>query len=339
MIPFAVSGGVKFSTIRHMRGDTMYFPDREQDDIGINEQGAENAAQSRGENKVFTKRKRGKFSPKRIVVMCVIFAMAVFLGIGLFTNGLSVTSYTIASPKVPPSFDGYTIVQITDLHNRVFGQGQEELISEVEKLKPDIIVLTGDMINRDYFDYQSISDLLAGIRGIAPVYAISGNHELDNQHALSELKEMYAANGVVFLDDAGAVLSSPGGAEDEQIFMYGQKMLTNGEGDFWTDYEHTPHDTSQYNIFLSHFSDKFDEIAPMNYDLVIAGHTHGGIIRLPFIGGLLGTDNEPFPKYDGGVFTQGASTMVSGRGLGDSSFIPRLYNNRELVCITLRHEA
>ena len=96
--------------------------------------------------------------------------------------------------------------------------------------------------------------------------------------------------------------------------------------------------TTMFNILLYHGTDKFDGIAPYNYDLVLSGHTHGGIVCLPFIGGIISNQKELFPKYDSGVYTSGLSTMISSRGLGDAS-IPRFHNPREVICITLHHSS
>ena len=131
------------------------------------------------------------------------------------------------------------------------------------------------------------------------------------------------------LNDASAVIEHNG----DSILLSGLDFRLTMQGlRSKIDYANT----SMFNILLYHGTDKFDGIAPYNYDLVLSGHTHGGIVCLPFVGGIITNEKELFPKYDSGIFTSGLSTMISSRGLGDAA-IPRFHNPREVICITLHH--
>ncbi len=254
----------------------------------------------------------------------------------MYGDHLKVSSYDISSQKIPASFDGYVIVQISDLHNNNFGTKQDSLISEVAALNPDIIVLTGDLINRNHFDYEALGNLLDGIVPLAPTYAITGNHELDNQSELENLIEFYDEKGVLYIEATSITIPSPDSSSQDVITLTGQTMGDNGKGDYWINHKTTPQDSTLYNIYLNHYSNYFNKTSEMGYDLVISGHTHGGIIRLPFIGGIISNGPSLLPKYDGGVFTENGSVMVSSRGLGESFLVPRINNPHDLVAITLK---
>ncbi len=256
----------------------------------------------------------------------------------MFNNKMTVSMYTVTGKKIPDDFDGYVIVQLSDLHNNSFGEKQADIIAEVEKLKPDIIVLTGDMVNRSYFDYENLGHLLTGIVPIAPVYAVHGNHELDGGITeIEKLEQFYEDFGVINLDGTSIEIFSDIEGSNDSIVLAGQTINIGGDGQPWIHYDDSVEAPSQYSILLNHFSNHFDITSTMGYDLVISGHTHGGIIRLPFIGGII-SNGFSLPKYDGGMFYENGTTLISSRGLGDSFRVPRIGNPYDLVSITLKKE-
>ena len=261
---------------------------------------------------------------KSITLLCLgLFFFYIIIG---FYNPLVVTNYTYTSSKIPESFDGYRILQISDFHCQDFGAQESDLIKAIRDANPDIIVFTGDSID-DEHPIDNYAHLLEGIHDLAPLYYINGNHEYDKLAPLAESLTLHEKYDVVDLNDASVILTR----ENDSILLSGldfRKTMQNLRNNI------AYANTSYFNILLYHGTDKFDGIAPYNYDLVLSGHTHGGIIRLPFIGGIITNQKELFPKYDSGIFTVGHSTMISSRGLGDAT-IPRFRNPRELVCITL----
>lgn len=264
-------------------------------------------------------------SKKSIILLCILGFLLLYLITG-FINPLILTEYSYSSAKVPAGFDGYKIIHISDFHCKSFGYQETSLIKKIRDAEPDLIVFTGDSID-DEHTIENYQYLLEGIYDIAPIYHIHGNHEYD---ALAPLEALYALHdtyGVTDLNDSSTVLNHNG----DSILLTGLDFRKSMSG-LQSNIEYA--NTSIFNILLYHGTDKFDGIAPYNYDLVLSGHTHGGIICLPFIGGIITNQRELFPKYDSGVFTVGASTMISSRGLGDAS-IPRFHNPREVVCITL----
>lgn len=266
--------------------------------------------------------KKKKYIPVYIVLILLI--LLVCFG---FDHRLQTTNYTFHSSKLPAGFEGYKIAFLSDVHCKKFGSAQSTLLDAISATEPDIIVITGDLVDEDHTDLTPVQDLLAGATLIAPVYYVSGNHEFEegaeNQYAAME--SMFTTYGVHDLDDDSVSLTKG----DDSILLTGAKWRSRYVTQFLE-----PADTAKFNILLYHGSDFFEELAPFNYDLILAGHIHGGLIRLPFVGGLFTNTGELFPKYCSGSYTLANSTMISSRGLGDA-FLPRFYNRPELICITL----
>lgn len=269
------------------------------------------------------------FKRKIILFLLPTLLIAIYIILG-FYNPLITTHYTYTSSKIPIGFDGFRITQITDFHCKDFGEQESELIQAIRDTNPDIIVFTGDSID-DKHTIANYSYLLQGIHDIAPIYYINGNHEYDKSAPLLELLALHNKYGVIDLNDKTFVLNR----QNDSIRLTGLDFR-NTMLNLMNNISYA--NTTYFNILLYHGTDKFDGIAPYNYDLVLSGHTHGGIVCLPFIGGIITNQKELFPKYDSGIFTVGHSTMISSRGLGDAS-IPRFYNPREIVSITLHSSA
>lgn len=264
----------------------------------------------------------------KIAVLSIIALVLLIYIVSGFINPLQVTHYSYSSSKIPDGFEGFRIVQITDFHCKEFGDKESELIEAIKNEKPDLIVFTGDSIDGKH-PIDNYRYLLEGIYKIAPIYYVTGNHEYDKYAPYEEMLELHKQYRIRDLNDTDAIITRNGSA----ILLSGMDYLPvlNGHN-LNIDYANT----TVFNMLLYHGTDRFDGIAPYHYDLVLSGHTHGGLICLPFIGGIITNEGELFPKYDSGVYTRGVSTMISSRGLGDAA-IPRFHNPRELVSITLHH--
>lgn len=265
---------------------------------------------------------------KNVLILCIIVILLYI--ISGFYNPLVLTRYDYTSSKVPEGFDEYRIVHISDFHCKEFGDGESDLIAMIRNAKPDLILFTGDSID-DEHSLDNYRDLITGIYDVAPIYYVNGNHEYDSSAPLAEMKELNEKYQVHDLNDASVVVEHNG----DSILLSGLDFRLTMRG-LRNNIDYA--NTTMFNILLYHGTDKFDGIAPYNYDLVLSGHTHGGIVCLPFIGGIISNQKELFPKYDSGVYTSGLSTMISSRGLGDAS-IPRFHNPREVICITLHHSS
>lgn len=266
---------------------------------------------------------------KKYLLLLLIPIFLIYLILGL-TNKLVVTHYDYYNPKIPAEFNNFKILQISDLHCKNFGTEQSELISSIQDCNPDIIVLTGDIIDDKITSIKPVYDLIVGLEKQYPIYFVTGNHELEPSAAksYSDMLDIFKSFQVVLLDNSTATLEKNG----QRIYLHGQKFRSRYVVNFLQ-----PADENHFNILLYHASDFFDLIAPFNYDLVLSGHIHGGVVRLPIVGGLLNADGSLFPKYDRGMHPLQSSTLISSAGLGDAS-LPRFYNNPEIVLITLHSE-
>lgn len=267
---------------------------------------------------------------KKRLFLLLIPIILVYIIIG-FQNDLKITRYDYSSSKLPISFEGFKILQITDLHCKTFGHEQSELISQIHAYEPDIIVMTGDIIDKDSTSVKPVYDLIAGLNQQYPIYYVSGNHELEYTAAkcYGEMLDIFRSYQVTLLDDQMVELER----DNARISLYGQKFRSR----YVVQYLEQP-DTEQFNILLYHGADFFDLIAPFQYDLVFSGHLHGGAIRLPLFGGVFAPGGTLFPNYDKGMYVESNSTLISATGLGDSR-LPRFYNDPELVLVTLHSSA
>ncbi|HHY41555.1 MAG TPA: metallophosphoesterase [Thermoanaerobacterales bacterium] len=280
---------------------------------------------------------------KIIRKLCV--TIGVVLAISTFciweNNAITTTKIDYINDKIPEEFDGYRIVHISDLHNKPFGRNQERLLKKISAVSPDIIVVTGDLIDRRKYDLETAMVFINGAVKIAPVYYVSGNHEAWSGH-YENISESLINSGVQVLDDAKTVLSK-GQGEIEILGLSDPDFLTYSYLDGTNTSKLRAHlerlsDDSVFQILLCHRPELFDIYVNQNIDLIFSGHAHGGQVRIPFVGGLVAPDQGLFPKYTSGAYTQNQSTMIVSRGLGNSVIPIRIFNRPEIVVVTLRSE-
>ena len=280
-----------------------------------------------------------RFKIKKRYLLLALILIGVFLY--WQNNCLVVTNITYKNENIPESFNGYKIVQISDLHNKRFGDNQKYLLEKIEKIKPDIIVVTGDVIDRREYNLEVAMEFIRGAVLIAPVYYVSGNHEAwSNKYV--EIKRELEKAGVEVLDDTSIRIYR----NDEFINLVGLSdpdFLTSDylEGTDSSKLEKTLIELSKvegFKILLSHRPELIDIYAENDIELVLSGHAHGGQIRLPFIGGLVAPDQGLLPKYTSGTYTNKNTTMVVSRGLGNSVFPFRIFNRPEIVVVSLVRE-
>lgn len=252
-------------------------------------------------------------------------------------NSLSVSSYTASNPKIPVNFDGYRIVQLSDIHNKDFGG---RLSEKVKSLSPDIIVITGDLIDSRRTDISVAEKLITELMPVAPVYYITGNHE-SRIEAYPDLRNMLEKNGVEILDGKTVQIEKNGesisltGIDD--AFFFGSGMLSEREIVFAHKLKELAENKGEgFGILLSHRPELIDIYADCGFDLAFTGHAHGGQIRLPFIGGVLTPNQGFFPEYDAGEFKKDGLTMIVSRGLGNSVFPFRINNRPDIVLCELK---
>ena len=280
----------------------------------------------------------------KILVPTIILGLFAFLVIAaslylIFTNtGVHVSKITVSDGDLPESFDGYKIVQVSDLHNEEFGKDNRRLINKIKKCEPDIIVITGDLIDCDRTDIDLAVDFVSEALKIAPCYFVGGNHE-GRINAEESLYKELASLGVTILDDTSTEITKDG----EKITLYGVhdpeslKGETYGYGEIGILEKRLGElEVSKgYSLLLSHRPEGFDFYCEMGFDLVLTGHVHGGQVRIPFIGGLYGPGQGLFPEYDSGLYQKESTFMIVSRGLGNSSIPIRINNTPEIIEITL----
>lgn len=274
-----------------------------------------------------------------LLILIVLFA-AIIAWVIWDNNRITVTEYTIKDAEIPENFSGYRILQISDLHNAEFGEDNEILLNQISRLHPDMIVITGDLID-SYHTNVDIS--LAFIREavkIAPTYYVFGNHEVRIPESYTLLKDGMEKAGVVVLDQPVTLEKDSQtitllGVADPSAMSSDSRYYTQIVGSMLKDV--MPEETV-YSILLCHRPEVFDAFVENGIDLAFTGHTHGGQVRIPFIGAIFSPDQGLFPKYDSGLFTEKDTTMIISRGLGNSSFPFRVDCPPEIVVATLMHE-
>lgn len=273
---------------------------------------------------------------RRYVAAGATLAGLVALSVPFFqwqNKGLMVSRYDYAAAWVGPELDGARIIHLSDLHGYQFGAGQEKLISMVAGEEPDLIVITGDMVDRRRPEPGPALELARGLVGLAPVCYVTGNHEWAlspeiRQALLDGLEEA----GVVLLDDRTVTLELGGSS----LVLMGLSDRSLRAGEFAGQAETvTPDDPV---LLLAHEPQFFEEYLATGATLVFSGHAHGGQVRLPWIGGLYAPGQGLFPALTAGLHTAGETTMVISRGLGNSGFPQRLFNRPEVVTLTLHAE-
>lgn len=254
-------------------------------------------------------------------------------------TALMASSVTISGNQIPDSFSGFRIAQVSDLHNTEFGENNTELLQMLSENAPDIIVITGDLVDAGHTDIDIALNFVNEAVQIAPVYYVTGNHEASLPQ-YDEFKAALERIGTTVLEDRAIQLQRGSeqimliGLSDPDFTMKGD-IFGESSSMFCTKLESLTDSKSSYTILLSHRPELFETYINCGVDLVFSGHAHGGQFRLPFIGGLITPDQGLFPRYDAGLYTEGSTNMVVSRGLGNS-IIPFRFNNRpEIVFVEL----
>lgn len=245
----------------------------------------------------------------------------------------------MSSERIPAVFSGFRIAQISDLHNDEFGENNEKLIGLLEESKPDIIVVTGDLVDATRTNLRVAFHFIEEAVRIAPVYYVTGNHEAGLPQ-YNVLKAGLEERGAAVLENEKTQLSRDG----ETITLAGLSdfnfMIQSGEMSEISAMtekklkELTGADRD-YTILLSHHPELFETYADCEIDLVFTGHAHGGQFRLPFAGGIFAPNQGFFPKYDAGMYVKENTKMVVSRGIGNSTFPLRFNNRPEIVLVAL----
>ena len=279
------------------------------------------------------------------LILLLITALVIF--VIRESRGFCSVYYSVSTDKLSHDLK---IVMLSDLHNKDYGNENEALVSAIRDFDPDLICFAGDMVTSAWdtnLDYRKTLSFIRKLSSDYPVYYGMGNHEQafnedreKHPEAFERLKKALDEMGVRLLDNEHLISADP------EVMIYGlnlpyeyyrkiaTKHLKSGLiHDLLGDV-----DREKYSILLAHNPEHFKEYAAWGCDLILSGHIHGGIIRLPYLGGVISPGIKLFPKYDSGLFTSGKTTMLVSRGIGSHTIPVRINNKAEIVCLTIKGE-
>ena len=272
---------------------------------------------------------------RKAVYLClIVFFIWIFLD-----NALIHTTYTTVQINgLPESFSGYRIVQVSDLHNNLYGINQSYLLASVAAAKPDIIVITGDLIDRNTADVDNAMAFVERAVEIAPVFYVSGNHESAILNKYKDLMIRMGQAGATALENDTCTLFS---GEDaitlagirDPAFDWGRSSADAADTQIKKTLEGT--DREQVTILLSHRPELLKTYSENGIDLVLSGHAHGGQVRLPFIGPVYSPSQGLFPKLTSGLYREGETQMYVSRGIGNGIAPFRFNDGPELAVLIL----
>jgi len=268
-----------------------------------------------------------------------IFILFMIVIIYLITSCTSISTKTYQlETTLLEEKNNIKIVLISDLHSTIYGKDQCILINKVKDINPDLIVLSGDIFD-DVVPMTGTQLLLAGISDIAPIFYVTGNHEYMS-HNIRKIREELTSYGVIILSD-----------NYKRIEVNNTEIIIAGIEDPYKRIYEMPHYNQKdsmerafrdldkiqlYKILIAHRPEKIEDYKNYSFDLVLSGHTHGGQVIIPhIINGLYAPNQGFFPKYGGGIYTPGNTTLIISRGLSVSPILPRIFNPPELVVITI----
>lgn len=274
-----------------------------------------------------------------IAILIIIAFILLFIAYGLWCNqALDVNRYDVESERVPEAFDGFKIAHISDVHNTEIGRDNEKLLKMLEAAEPDIIAITGDLIDSRQTKIDVALKFVEEALKIAPCYYVSGNHEQRIEEYIrlnTEMKKLgveVLENRKIQLEKNGETIiiagiddpmftMDPTIEEPDMVIEEALGKLISGE--------------DGYTILLSHRPEVFEVYAQSSTDLVLCGHAHGGQIKVPFVGGIISPGEGFFPKYYEGIHREKGTVMVISRGIGNSLFPIRINNRPEVGLVVL----
>lgn len=274
---------------------------------------------------------------KKRRIFGLLAMISVLLCIAAFYNGLTVKKYTIQTDKLSEE-QSARIVLISDLHSHIYGEGQKTIAALIRKQNPDIIALAGDIAD-DITPIGGTELFLKAVKDIAPVYYVTGNHELWSEE-IDSIKLLFRRYGAKVLENDYEEIRINegqfiiGGVDDPDIVSYKEPDF-DWAGELYETFSKLENQPD-YKILLSHRPELVEIYKTIPVDLVLSGHSHGGQVRIPFlINGLLAPNQGWFPKYAGGLYKHDEFVHVVSRGVSFNPRLPRIFNPPEVVVIDI----
>ena len=274
---------------------------------------------------------------RRVIVLITAAVLVPALLIWLLwaNSSPAATQVAVASGALPEAFEGFKIAHVSDLHNAVFGRENEKLLSLIRAAEPDIIAITGDLIDSRHTDIDSALAFVEAAAEIAPVYYVTGNHE--SRLDFDEIEPRLIAAGARVLRNEAEDIGRGGerirlaGIDDPSFIRTGGTAEERAAAEL----EQLGDGGGTFTVLLAHRPELVEVYAEYGAGLVLSGHAHGGQVRLPLLGGLYAPGQGLLPEYDSGLYSLGETQMVVSRGLGNSVAPLRVNNRPELVIVTL----
>lgn len=278
---------------------------------------------------------------KIIIIVFLIIFVLMLIELYVDANWIQTTHFEISSDKVPNSFDGYKILHLSDLHSKEFGKGNKKLLRKIDDVNPDIIVLTGDFVSANETDFSVFFNLIDNISPKYKVYYITGNHEQAlNEASKNEIFGYLTEKGVKILSNESVAIVKDDASINLHGLCYKNVYYSERKGKIYTKEMMIKSlgeaDLNKFNLLLTHSPTNFGVYKSWGADLILSGHVHGGMIRIPFIGAVFSPDEGFLPKYSAGEYQLEESVLIVSRGLGRGSRGFRLFNRPNLVEITLK---
>lgn len=273
----------------------------------------------------------------KIILLSILTVAVVTVIYGLYcSNTLEVKNYSLISDKINSQV---RFVFISDLHCKEYGNKNSDLVAKIKEQNPDFIALGGDMVNKYSADDHVMRELLPQLAEIAPTYCILGNHELALKDEI-DFRNDIDSTGAKLLDNESVTLNINGekillgGMSDFPYYEFNAPDFDTPERYFWDEFKENSKDC--YSILLHHQPEYLGSIMQdSNVDLVMCGHTHGGAIQIPFVGGVFAPNQGFFPKYDKGEFEINGIKMIVSAGLGDAYPVLRMNNYPEISVVEI----
>ena len=269
----------------------------------------------------------------------VIAAAAVVFAVNHNINGhVKLTEYTFAHNDIPDAFNGYRIMMISDLHEAPFA---EQILEHIETSKPDVILFCGDLVQLPDYSFEEAKKIADGVGGTIPMYAVSGNHETQNEEYEHIVGNLWDA-GIEWLENDSKKIKRSGAV----IYIIGTKDIRHDDvlyedvkAEVLPEIEsELPEDSGAFTILLNHRANMYPYLKNSGIDLILSGHLHGGVVRLPFLGGLFGDkayEGSLLPEYDRGYYREGAAAMIVSAGCDKNPAKARFMDQPEVLLITL----
>lgn len=284
---------------------------------------------------------------KSALVLLIVIALLLFCSYQ--NRHLETTYYTYKAEQLGADLEGYRIVQISDLHNVKFGKNNQKLVDRIRECEPDMIVLTGDLVDSNHTNVDRAVQFVDEIVKICPVYYVTGNHEYWLEKSeYDELMDGLVSAGVVILDNQVVEISRGDakfrlvGLDDRSLAdgtleaLLSDESIRNNQAEQKEETaDNEDSGEKELTVVLAHEPQYLARYAGTGVDLVLSGHAHGGQFRLPFVGGIVAPDQGFLPEYTAGEYYMNGTEMIVSRGLGNSVIPVRLFNYPEILCVDL----